>query len=340
MVSEVAALDPAQATIGRLSTLLLSLTLWGCDGAPAVATVPAPAAPSASDSASVASEASRFPAATRLVAVGDLHGDLRATRAALRLAGVIDSSDRWAGGATVLVQTGDVLDRGDDERRILELLEALAEQAKRAGGAVHVLQGNHELMNVAGDLRYVTAAGMKDFGEAPPSWAHPARGRTPVEAHGRLHAFLPGGPWAKRLASHPVVVIVGDTVFAHGGVLPRYAGQVDRINRQVESWLLGRSDAGAWVVRTPDSPVWARDYSDEPDARACAQLAEALAILSASRMVVGHTPQPGIRPACDGRVWRIDAGMAAHYGGRPQVLELTASGARALGAAEPDASGG
>src|SRR5690242_4946969 len=97
----------------------------------------------------------RRPATGRVVAVGDLHGDLTATRAALRVAGVFDPHDSWIGGTTTLVQTGDVLDRGDDEQAIIDLLERLETEAAAAGGAVIWLLGNHELMNAAGDFRYV-----------------------------------------------------------------------------------------------------------------------------------------------------------------------------------------
>ena len=77
----------------------------------------------------------RFPAPPhRLVAVGDLHGDFGAAQRVLKLAGLIDGSDEWSGDDTVLVQTGDVLDRGDGERAIIELLEHIQKQAAKAGG--------------------------------------------------------------------------------------------------------------------------------------------------------------------------------------------------------------
>ena len=69
--------------------------------------------------------ATRLAAPARLVAIGDLHGDLDATRAALRLAGAIDTLDRWIGRDLVVVQTGDILDRGDEERAVFGLLAAL-----------------------------------------------------------------------------------------------------------------------------------------------------------------------------------------------------------------------
>ena len=134
---------------------------------PAPALLPWPAPPR---------ESFRLPAADRIVAIGDLHGDLEATRAALRLGGAIDDQDHWIGGDLVVVQTGDQLDRGDQEQEILDLLDRLQQEAAASGGALHLLNGNHELMNARPDLRYVTEGGFADFAEfAPDSLAAPAR---------------------------------------------------------------------------------------------------------------------------------------------------------------------
>lgn len=277
----------------------------------------------------------RFAAAARVVAVGDLHGDLEATRRVLRIAGAIDEKDAWVGGDLVLVQTGDQLDRGDDEPEIFDLLDALATQAEAAGGAVHVLNGNHEVMNALGDLRYVTPEGFDDFASAGGNAAAPRLAQLPERARPRAAAFAPGGPWAKRLARRNTVVIVGDTVFVHGGVMPRYAGRIDAINRDARRWLWGLDGDTPPVVgalMAEDSLVWSRAYSEPtPTADACAALGEALRTMNATRMVVGHTPQKeGITSACDEKVWRIDVGMAAHYGGQPQALEITPDGVKIL----------
>ncbi|KAL3680820.1 hypothetical protein R1sor_023776 [Riccia sorocarpa] len=100
----------------------------------------------------------------RIVAIGDVHGDLERTESALKLAGVL-SSDRkghWIGGSTVLVQVGDILDRGEDELAILSLLHNLHQQALLQGGAVFQVNGNHETMNVGGDYRFVEAGGFEE----------------------------------------------------------------------------------------------------------------------------------------------------------------------------------
>jgi hypothetical protein len=278
------------------------------DSAPPPTTTTAPApAPVAKPGCTLDPLPVKLPLAPkRIVAIGDLHGDLAATRAVLRTAGAIDAADRWIGGDLVVVQTGDVLDRGDDESAILELLDRLAGEAHAAGGAVVELDGNHELMNAARDFRYVTPGGMRDFDGD------------------RQRALDPGGAWAKRLARFNVVAIVGDTVFSHAGVLPDWASQVDAVNLSTRCWLDGQAGGAGEppiALTSDDGPVWTRAYGmADVD---CAQLDQALARLGAKRMVVGHTVQEsGINSMCDGKLWRIDVGLSKAYGGPIEALEL------------------
>src|ERR1044071_8605730 len=96
----------------------------------------------------------------RVVAIGDIHGDYPRLLELLRTAALIDAKGAWTGGATHLVMVGDMVDRGDDSAKVLDLLMDLEPQAKKAGGRLHALIGNHEAMDMYGDLRYVTK---KDF---------------------------------------------------------------------------------------------------------------------------------------------------------------------------------
>jgi hypothetical protein len=268
----------------------------------------------------------RYPNPQRIVALGDLHGDLAATRSALTLAGAIDESDQWIGDKLVVVQTGDQLDRGGDELEILSLFEDLRVQAQAAGGDVHVLNGNHELMNVALDLRYVTLEGFLDFLPTPPKSGEAVTPQAVVfGVRERIKAFRPGGPIALRLANRNVIAIVGETVFVHGGVLPHVVDHgVERLNQESRDWLQKEITYPPEILLASDGPVWSRHYSDEPDEKDCQLLQETLDRLGARRMVVGHTVQKGtISSACGERVWRIDVGMAAHYGGAPAVLEVS-----------------
>lgn len=335
----------AALRLSALAALLVTLLPLGCEAdRPALpgprppGTVAPPPQPANTSPPAPPPDTDRsyaYPAADRVVAIGDLHGDLAATRTALTLAGVIDASGRWAGGKTVLVQTGDELDRGDDEQAIVDLFDRLAEEARAAGGAVYVLNGNHEVMNVQLDFRYVTEGGFKDFEDvAGLDLSSPALAPIPPFARARAAAFVPGGPYARKLAKRDVIIAVGDTVFVHGGVLPAHTRYgVARINREVRTWMEGQTTSPPAVIVSEDSPVWTRLYSGEatPSPSACKTLGQALAAMSAKRMVVGHTIQrDGITSACDDRVWRIDVGMAAHYGGKPAALEITGDSVRIL----------
>jgi len=276
----------------------------------------------------------QYPAATRIVAFGDLHGDLGATIEVLQLAGAIDDDPGrgWIGGDLVVVQTGDQLDRGDDERAILDLLVRLSREAAAAGGAVHVLNGNHEIMNVGLDLRYVTDGGFESFEDV----AHGVEidsllASLPEEQRGRAVAFRPGGPYAEILAERNSVVIVGDNVFVHGGVLPEHIDYgIERLNAELHAWMRGDGPCPE-VINGRNSVTWARNFSFEVDDDDCTVLAGVLERLGASRMVVGHSVQEeGINSYCGGRVWCIDTGMSAHYGGDVQALEITGNTVRVL----------
>jgi hypothetical protein len=238
-----------------------------------------------------------------VIAIGDLHGDLEATRRALRLAGAIDASDHWSGGTRVVVQTGDEIER-------------LRGEAKQAGGELIALSGNHELMNVAHDYRYVTPGSFASFSDEP----------------GRRKAFDPGGPYATLLAARPIFMKVGDSVFVHGGILLKHVVYgLNRMSDEVRAWMRGERAEPPPIVASDDGPIWTRSYSTDVPAPDCQQLAQVLLTLGAKRMVVGHTVQPhGINSACNGQVWRIDVGLSRFYGGPLQVLELSGDQAKVL----------
>ena len=266
-----------------------------------------------------------------MVAIGDLHGDAQVALRALRLAGAVDGAGAWRGGSLTLVQTGDQLDRGDEERAVLDLFERLAKEAAKAGGRVVPLNGNHEVMNVMGDFRYVTPHGFAEFGGL--SARSPLAAAAPAEVRQRAEAFLPGGQYASVLGGRDAIGLVGDSVFVHGGVLMEHVVYgVERINRELREWMNGRAALPA-IINGEHSPVWSRDYSaDTPSPAACAELERVLNALGVRRMVVGHTVQKGgITSACGERVFRIDVGLSRYYGENAiQVLEIQGSQTRIL----------
>ena len=265
-------------------------------------------------------------ATTRLVAIGDIHADIVAMRTAFRAAGATDAAGDWIGGPLTIVQMGDLIGRSDDERYVLDFLFDIQAQAARAGGKVHALIGNHEVMGARLDNQ---AVGPNPF----PAWESvqglrrdDARLRhLPSRERARGAALMPGGPYARRLAEFPAVLKIRDTVFVHGGVTPRWAAYgIDRINREVRQWFLGMSlePDSTLGVDDGDRVMWTRQFSANVDETDCEVLAESLKVLGARRMIVAHTVHEKITPRCDGRVWATDVGMSRAYGGRVQVLEI------------------
>jgi len=290
--------------------------------------------------------AQEWDAVSRIVAVGDVHGDLGQLTTVLRDAGLVDDKDSWIGGKAWLVQTGDRIDRGPDSRRIMDLLMRLEKQAKKAGGAVQALVGNHEVMNVVGDLRYVSPEEYAAFKtpdsarlqEALLERTNEDRRKekrppmTPAEREAfqaerplgfvehRL-AWAPRGEYGSWIARQNAVIRVGDTLFLHGGLSPKYADFSlkdldDRIRDEVK-----QGDAVSAVVATdPEGPLWFRGLA-QGDPALLPHLEAVLKRHGARRMVVGHTPTEGlIFPRYGGRLVQIDVGMSKIYGGPPAAL--------------------
>jgi hypothetical protein len=182
----------------------------------------------------------RFPGVDRIVVFADVHGAYDPLVTLLRETGVVDESLRWSGGRTHLVGLGDLVDRGPGSRQVLDLLMRLEGEAAAAGGAVHQLLGNHEVMDLAGDLRYVSAAeyaafsGDEDAAVREAVWKailakEPAASRAefdkafPPGYFGHAAAFAPDGRYGRWLLGKPVLIVVNDTAFVHGGLPPLVA---------------------------------------------------------------------------------------------------------------------
>lgn len=244
-----------------------------------------------------------FSGVERIVAVGDVHGDYDQLVKALRAAGVINDKGEWIAGKTHLVQTGDVLDRGADSRKALDLLMSLEEQAAKAGGAVHCLIGNHEAMVVAGDYRYLVEGEVKSYGG--------------LDELAKL--FGPEGKYGKWIRGHNAVVKVNGLVFVHGGISPEVAEKsITEVNKAVRE-SLGQAP-GHGLASDSNGPLWLRDIATGPAEEVAPMVEKVLKAWSAEGMVIGHTPTNAICPAAGGKVIRIDVGMTAVFGGPASCL--------------------
>lgn len=228
------------------------------------------------------------PKAGRIVAVGDLHGDFAVWRDIARDAGIVDSRGRWTGGTTTLVQVGDVVDRGPDSLKIVRELMRLQREAPKRGGKVIALVGNHEAMNVTGDLRYVTPEEFAAFetrkspgvrerlyevkkAEIEAQYRAKGPAMTPAAIREAWFAATPLGWVEQRLAwapdgqigawviGNPAVAMVGGTLFVHGGLSAEYSAlSIDEINRQLSSALKAVDRSPQGILNAPLGPLWYR----------------------------------------------------------------------------------
>ncbi len=261
-------------------------------------------------------------ATDQVMAVGDFHGDLEAAKQILYKLELIDLNDKWCGGTTTLVQLGDQIDRGKQDKEVIDFFEYLDAQAQLVGGKVYSLIGNHETMNISLDFRYVASEAFPAFRDFYNPNTFPSYlSYLPDYQRGRGVAFEPGGPYAKKLAKRKIAIISHNTVFVHGGISLFYATYgVDRINRETKEWMMGEKPRPIFI-QDSQGPLWNRDFSLNTDEKDCKELEKTLSLLKVQRMVVAHTRQSsGITHACNGKVWRIDTGMSSFYGGLLQAL--------------------
>jgi hypothetical protein len=239
------------------------------------------------------------PDVERIVAVGDVHGDFGQFVTTLRAAKVIDAAGDWTAGTTHLVQTGDVLDRGPDSRRSMDLLMKLEGQAEKAGGCVHALLGNHEALVLADKLHYMTSAELASFGGP----------------EGLKKAMAPDGTYGRWIRQHDAILKLNDVLFVHGGLSPAWANRsLKAINDAIRTELgHGAGD--------DDDPLWYRGLAENRENTLEKELKPALEGLGASRIVVGHTvSKGGIGVRGGGLVILIDVGMSRVYGGPASCL--------------------
>jgi hypothetical protein len=258
---------------------------------------------------------------SRIVAIGDIHGEIEGFKSILRAAGLTDANGRWSGGRTQLIQTGDYTDRGTGTRAVMDLLMTLEQQARRAGGRAFVLLGNHEVMNLIGDTRDVTREIFATFADANSekkrneAWEQYARigaqklaNNEPVaevyrqtrEAWLTTHppgyveyraAFAPRGKYGAWLRDKPIVTVVGGNIFMHAGVSPAQAPlALDDLNVRVRDEVR-RLDR--FVDRLVEAGLATRTFTlQETLAVAQNEIIQANAVIAAAQ-AEGKQPERG-----------------------------------------------
>jgi len=212
-----------------------------------------------------------FSGVERVVAIGDVHGAYDALVTTLQNADVIDDGLQWSSGKTHLVSTGDLLDRGADSRKVMDLMMRLEREAELAGGRVHQLLGNHEVMNLIGDLRYVADGeylAYQDF-ESPEqreSWYRqfrldqvPGVGEAAIRQEfdalappgffGHRRALASDGLYGRWLLEKPFMIVINDIAFVHGGA-PAYVTEngLAGVNGTLKDDLVGFLESAKALV--------------------------------------------------------------------------------------------
>jgi hypothetical protein len=227
--------------------------------------------------------------ANRIIAIGDIHGSIDGLRSILKATRLIDGNNKWIGGRTQLLQTGDYTDRGDGTRAVMDLLIALEPQAKDAGGRAIVLLGNHEVMNLIGETRDVTreiyasfadansekrrqeawesyaklAALKKEKGEpVPPVYTQTREAWLTTHPLGYVEykdALSPRGKYGAWLRGKPMVVEVDGNIFMHAGINPDSApARIEDLNVQLRAEIK-RMDA--FLEKLIDLKLATREFS-------------------------------------------------------------------------------
>ena len=321
------------------------------------------------------------PAANRIIAIGDVHGDIKLVIDSLEISNIIIRTNdknnsisvnldgktyyyEWIGKNAVVVQVGDqndscrskngscdhVIKDTADDIKILNLYTNLNMLAKKDGGAVYSLIGNHEIMNAEGNFSYTSNVNVDIF----KNYMDPYSGKKFSNAlEARTHAFKPGNEYAKFMGcTRQSVLIIGDFMFIHAGIekefLQNFRGRhnLHKLNKIVRNWLLNtlsnvdknNHDMSKLLDEASYSPFWTRIMGNLPphlpyNSKECQEyLAPVLSSYKIKGLVVGHTPQEtGINSTCGDKLFRVDVGASKAFHDteeavltkrEPQVLEI------------------
>jgi hypothetical protein len=285
---------------------------------------------------------------------------------------------KWIGGETHVVQVGDQIDRcrpidsthntcdrvnitKEDEDSDLEIMlfyDSINKIARMDGGRVFSLLGNHEIMNVVGDMRYVSREGLLEYSPEPKNVDDGLKVRKD-----KFETIIS----RKMACTRSTILIIGDYLFVHGGIAHKlsYTYKILDINSIIRKFLHGslkkHSNLKQILHSSKTSPLWYRElaYIDEDvdgkQNEKCDTLFQPILnelndgivnistepIIQVKGMVIGHTPQfikfnKGITTACNNRIIRTDIGasMAFDYFAKsdeqdktdkariPQVIEI------------------
>lgn len=240
----------------------------------------------------------------KIFVVSDLHGQYEIFKKLLYVNGIIDENNSWNFGEGHLVITGDVFDRGKQVHEALWLIYNLENQARETDGMVHLLLGNHEIMVLQNDLRYVdekyfTISELFEI-DLPDLYDE--------------NTF-----WGRWLRSKNFITIIDSYLFVHGGIHPELIMKYDSIN-EINRIMSANIDTDRDEIKKnqelsdlfrSNGPIWYRGFF-EPDTQpevSEIDLANILEHFNVEKIIVGHTTIDSIQSFYNQRIINVDGGI-------------------------------
>ena len=245
----------------------------------------------------------------KIVVIGDIHADYEILLAVLKKAGLINDKLEWIGGKTYLVMIGDLVDgkaridnwNGDSDIKVINFLGKLIKKAKRKGGDVIILLGNHEFMNIRGNFNYSGSNGIKQMG-------------------GELKRLKYFNSKFLSFANKCFLAVnIGGWIFCHAGIVPEISKKysIPKLNTMLVKFLsnqmnLHEDNVFFEIISGENGILTTREFGINNIN--CKRLLATLENLNANHMVVGHTVQEKVNDICNKKLWRVDVGLSRAFG--------------------------
>lgn len=264
-------------------------------------------------------DACRYKQPDKLLVISDIEGNFFALQSILSNNGVIDENFDWSYGTNHLLVLGDLIDRSNNVLACLWLLYKLDFQAEECGGKVHIMLGNHELMNFNGDYRYVHAKYISD----------------PILKELYALLFSTSSILGNWLRTKNTIEKIGNYLFVHAGISPAVLGfnfSIENINEIVRKHLGKKSfeilDREEAMLFGPEGPLWYRGLINKNSVpkNVEAIIDAALKFFEVEKMVVGHCVVPCFKHFFDKKLLAIDVSQPAEANGTPTAAVLIENG--------------
>lgn len=272
----------------------------------------------------------------RMVIIGDLNGQITLLERMLFGLRLITKNGDWRGGRTVLIQLGDICNRGPGARASMDLMMKLRPEAREAGGDALWLLGNHEVLSALQHEAYVTADEYMEFAtdaeidhfytrrmhQVHEFLGAPYQREAIMPIGGRIQAWEeenapgrekyrlamgPKGKYGKEIRQLPIALRYGSLILVHAGISPMWAslGLAGLSAHAQRAWSKGPRFYAelepSGILRDPKGPLWHRDFCFDPGQETREQIQTSLDILGGKHMVIGHTRTDAVRPSAVGK---------------------------------------